>query len=70
MEILTVSQNLQDALMIQSILKGSDIEAFIPDEFTVQNDWGLINAIGGIRIMVQEKDLEAARNILGGGSQG
>ena len=64
-EILAIKGNLQEALLVQSILRGSGIEVFIPDEFTVQNDWGLINAIGGIRILIASDKLEEARQILG-----
>jgi hypothetical protein len=63
---LTTCSSLPEAHLIQSVLRGSGIEAFIPDELTVQNDWGLINAIGGIRVQVQPEDEADARNVLSG----
>jgi hypothetical protein len=56
--------SLSEAHMIQSYLRGSGIDAFIPDELTVQNDWGLINAIGGIRIQVHPEDETEAKEII------
>ena len=55
--------NLQEALVFQSALQGSGIESFIPDEFTVQNDWALITAVGGIRLLVAPENFEEAKKI-------
>ncbi len=63
MKTITKCQSLPEAQMIQSFLRGSGIESFIPDEFTVQNDWTLINAIGGIRVQVGLKDFQKAKEI-------
>jgi hypothetical protein len=63
------SLSLSKALVIQSILRGSGIEAFIPDELTAQNNWGMINAIGGIRIQIHPEDEQKAREILAGISE-
>lgn len=64
MVTITTFQSLPEAFLLQSILKGSGIESFIPDELTVLNDWTLINAIGGIRLQVDINDLQAAQTIL------
>ncbi|MES2309561.1 MAG: DUF2007 domain-containing protein [Verrucomicrobiota bacterium] len=64
MKTVITCQNLIEAQMIQSLLQGSGIDAFIPDEFTVQNDWGLINAIGGIRLQVPDEMFERAKQII------
>jgi predicted RNA-binding Zn-ribbon protein involved in translation (DUF1610 family) len=56
---------LPEAQVVQSHLRGSGIQAFIPDEFTVQNDWMWTNAIGGIRVQVPEQDVDRAKEILG-----
>jgi len=56
--------NLSEAHLIQSVLMGSGIESFIPDELTAHNDWGIITAIGGIRVQVSDGDAEKALLIL------
>jgi len=62
--------SLPEAQVIQSRLEGSGIEAFLPDELTVQNDWLLSNAIGGVRVQVLEEDAERAAEVLDGKSPG
>jgi predicted RNA-binding Zn-ribbon protein involved in translation (DUF1610 family) len=56
--------SLPEAQVIQSQLGGSGIKAFLPDEFTVQNDWLLANALGGIRVQVSDEDAERAAEVL------
>jgi Putative prokaryotic signal transducing protein len=58
--------SLPEAQVIQSHLLGSGIEAFLPDELTVQNYWLWTNAIGGVRVQVLEEDAERAEEILQG----
>jgi Putative prokaryotic signal transducing protein len=55
---------LPEAQVIQSQLEGSGIEAFLPDELTVQNYWLWSNAIGGVRVQVQEEDAKRATEVL------
>jgi hypothetical protein len=55
---------LPDAQVVQSHLRGSGIEAFLPDELTVQNDWLWTNAIGGIRVQVYDQDAQRALELL------
>ena len=62
--------SLPEAQVIQSHLEGSGIEAFLPDELTVQNDWLWANAIGGVRVQVLEEDAERAAEVLDGESVG
>jgi Putative prokaryotic signal transducing protein len=64
MTTITTFHSLPEAQMVQSVLKGSGVESFIPDEFTAQNDWTLINAIGGIRVQVDIDDVKMAKEIL------
>jgi hypothetical protein len=56
--------SLPDAQVVQSHLRGSGIEAFLPDELTVQFNWLWANAIGGVRVQVPEEDAERAVEIL------
>lgn len=64
MTTIITCQSLPEAQMIQSLLSGSGVESFIPDEFTVQNNWTLINAIGGIRLQVDLEDVQIATEII------
>jgi hypothetical protein len=56
--------SLPEAQVIQSLLRGSGINAFLPDEFTVQNYWLWTNAIGGIRVQVLDEDTGRAVEVL------
>jgi len=61
---LVTLSSLNDAFVLRSMLAANEIRAFIPDENTAQVDWGYINAIGGIRVQIAEKDSEKALSIL------
>lgn len=63
MQTVATCQSLVEAQMLQSLLGGSGIEAFLPDEFTAQSG-GLINALGGIRVQVPEDKITEAKEIL------
>jgi hypothetical protein len=54
---------LMEAEVTQSLLAGSGIKAFLPDEFTAQNIW---TAADGVRVQVNEEDADRAREILRG----
>ena len=55
---------LAEAQVMQSVLRGSGIDAFLPDEMTVQNNWMWSNAIGGVRIQVGEENAVRADELL------
>ncbi len=55
---------LHEADMLCSILESSGIKTFIPDQNTVSVQPFYSNAMGGIRIQVDENDLEHAREVL------
>lgn len=57
---LTKVKNPAKALLIKSILKGSGIESFIPDE----NFGTIYGGTLGIRIKVRTEDLEKAKEVL------
>jgi Putative prokaryotic signal transducing protein len=59
-----ICSSLPDAQVVQSCLKGSGIEAFLPDEMTIQNNWLWANAMGGVRVQVFDEDAERAAEIL------
>ncbi len=53
-----------EAHLDRSRLESEGIDAFVADEYTVNMQWMLSNAIGGVRLQVQEDDLYRARQIL------
>ena len=61
--ILTVNY-INELMVIQSLLDAEEIEYIIKDEYTVQTDPFLSNAIGGIKLQVKEEDVENAIEIL------
>ncbi len=54
----------QESFVIKSKLESEDIYVFLKDEFTVQTDNFLSNAIGGVKLQVFEKDVEKSLEIL------
>jgi len=61
---ITTCGDLQQALLVKSILEGSGIAAFVPDELTAQNAPPYLWATGGIRVQVGEDQADAARKVL------
>lgn len=47
-----------------SALEAAGIETFVGDENVVSVDWLYSQAIGGVKVVVAEQDLEAAREVL------
>ncbi len=56
--------DLTEALLLRSRLEAEGIPAFVPDEYTAQNDWALIYAIGGIRVQVPDGFVDEAGPIV------
>ena len=50
----------EDAHLFRAYLESEEIEAFVFDEYVVQLCWRLSDAIGGVRVMVDESDADAA----------
>ena len=57
--ILTVNY-INELMVIQSLLNAEKIEYIIKDEYTIQADPFLSNAIGEIKLQVKEEDVEVA----------
>jgi len=55
---------VEDAHLLRMRLESAGIPAFIPNENTIQVDWGLTNMLGGVTVEIAEEDLEAARALL------
>jgi len=64
--MITVAEcsNVDEALMIKSMLAGNGIEALVPDEFTAQNAPPYLFAGRGVRVQVHEEDAKTAREII------
>jgi hypothetical protein len=60
MVTLRTCSGLEEAEVIKSVLAGSGVESFVPDENSVL--WS--NAIGGIRVQVAEEDVDRANDVL------
>ena len=57
-------ENAIEANRDKQLLTENDINSFIANEQTIQSDWLLSQAIGGIQLQVFESDLEKAKEIL------
>ena len=55
-------RTLPEADMIVSDLQGAGFEAFVPDEFLMQN-FSLPNAFGFVRVQVAPDDYAAAKDL-------
>ncbi len=62
--VVFTSSNLHEAHLIQSLLKGSGIEARAVDSHVSSIEPFYVNAVGGIKIVVDEKQLKKAQSIL------
>lgn len=51
-------------LIIRGRMEAEGIETFVQDELTIQIDPLYSNALGGIKLMVQQQDAERANEIL------
>jgi hypothetical protein len=60
-------RDLTEAFVGRSLLESSGIQAWIADEHLVQMNWFLSNAVGGMRLQVDEADEAAALEILQAG---
>jgi hypothetical protein len=58
------AQNLPEALLAKGILDSSGIECFLTDDNMVRMDWFISNLLGGVKLLVNREDVEAATAIL------
>ena len=65
MKTIATCQQLIEAQILQATLGGSGIKAYLPEELTAQTSGNAYNyAMGGLRVQVEEEDVDAARTIL------
>lgn len=54
----------EEAHMLRLRLEAGGVPAYIQDENMVQTDWLYSNAIGGVRVQIEEEDADRAKEIL------
>jgi len=57
-------RDLPEALLAKGSLESSGIECFLADDNMVRMDWFISNLLGGIKLAVNQEDVEAATAIL------
>jgi hypothetical protein len=65
MKTICTYKRLDEAFLARSHLEGSGIKAFIPDENTASSSGNNMWARGDVRLMVEDSDLDRAREVLG-----
>jgi hypothetical protein len=62
--LLRTCSTLGEARFLCSVLEGSEIDCYLPDEHMASIQAGAEIALGGIRMMVPSDELERARDVL------
>jgi hypothetical protein len=62
--VVRTCTTLGEARLLCSVLEGSEIDCYLPDEHMASVQPGVEIALGGIRMMVPSSDLERARDVL------
>ena len=62
--LLRSCTTLLEARFLCSVLEGSEIDCYLPDEHMASVQPGAEIALGGIRMMVPASELERARDVL------
>ena len=57
-------RDLSDALVAKTALESAGIEAYLQDANLIRLDWQMSNMIGGLRLQVDEPDVDAATAVL------
>ena len=61
MTILATFPTPEDAHLFRSYLESRGIEAVLLDEYFVQLFWQYSNAVGGVKVAVDEQDISASK---------
>lgn len=66
MELITIAQfaDYVSANILKSRLEDAGIQCVLKDEHTVTMNWMWANALGGIKVMILEKDKDAALAVI------
>ena len=62
--VLRKYRDMPAAFVEKSVLEGAGIECFLQDDNVVRMDWLWSNAMGGIKLIVREKDAQEAEKLL------
>ena len=64
--LVTIRQyrDLSEALVAKSALESAGIDAVLQDANLIRLDWQMANMIGGVRLQVDEREMEAANALL------
>jgi hypothetical protein len=65
LETVATFTDLTQAQAARSALEAAEITVFLRDENTGSIDWGLMPALGGLRLQVEREDAGRAREVLG-----
>jgi len=57
-------RDLSEGIVARAALESADIPCLLKDENLIRMDWGVSNALGGLRLQVPEQDEARAREIL------
>ncbi len=64
METVTTFHKGEDAYLFRAFLESEGIQAHVFDEYVLQMQWLYTAAVGGVRVVVDEEDLERAMELL------
>ena len=56
--------DVPSALLAKSVLDSAEVDCFLADANTVRMDWLYSNAIGGVKLVVREEDVESVNQLL------
>lgn len=62
--VLRRYRDMPEAFVARSLLEDAGIQAFLQDDNVVRMDWFWSNAIGGIKLVVRQKDMEESEKLL------
>ena len=62
--LLRTRMSLPEAMAAMSALEASGLDCKLADDNMVRIDWFISNLLGGVKLFVRERDVEAAEEIL------
>ena len=62
--VLRRYRNMPEAFVAKSLLEDEGIESFLQDDNVVRMDWFWSDAIGGIKLVVRQKNAEESEKLL------
>ncbi len=62
--LLRTMMTLLEAIGAMGALEAAGLDSKLADDNMVRLDWGISNSLGGVKLFVRERDVEAAEEIL------